>query len=156
MWPYHSLSPAIRMFLPLCYTQQGNSISRKQVQKLTPQFCLTPAKFRENTEMRFWVTVRKLNVTDRQTDRRTDRQMGSVPGPSARREIIKAYQIHVEANLKHKTTAYQISAKRQQHVKLILFVPSPPKMYNLINVGSYHLLFKPNTYRDLGLCDYLW
>ena len=27
-----------------------------------------PAKFRENTAMRFWVTVRKLNVTDRQTD----------------------------------------------------------------------------------------
>ena len=33
-----------------------------------------PAKFRENTAMRFWVTVRKLNVTDRQTDGRTDRQ----------------------------------------------------------------------------------
>ena len=27
-----------------------------------------PAKFRENTAMRFWVTVRKLNVTDGQTD----------------------------------------------------------------------------------------
>ena len=27
-----------------------------------------PAKFRENTAMRFRVTVRKLNVTDRQTD----------------------------------------------------------------------------------------
>ena len=26
-----------------------------------------PAKFRENTSMRFWVTVRKLNVTDGQT-----------------------------------------------------------------------------------------
>ena len=33
-----------------------------------------PAKFRENTAMRFWVTVRKLNVTDRRTDRQTDRQ----------------------------------------------------------------------------------
>ena len=32
------------------------------------------AKFRENTAMRFWVTVRKLNVTDRQTDGWTDRQ----------------------------------------------------------------------------------
>ena len=31
-----------------------------------------PAKFRENTAMRFWVTVRKLNVTDRRTDRQTD------------------------------------------------------------------------------------
>ena len=31
-----------------------------------------PAKFRENTSMLFWVTVRKLNVTDRQTDRQTD------------------------------------------------------------------------------------
>ena len=29
-----------------------------------------PAKFRENTAMRFWVTVRKLNVTE--TDRQTD------------------------------------------------------------------------------------
>ena len=28
-----------------------------------------PAKFWENTSMRFWVTVRKLNVTDRRTDR---------------------------------------------------------------------------------------
>ena len=32
----------------------------------------TPAKFRENTAMRFRVTVRKINVTDRQTDRQTD------------------------------------------------------------------------------------
>ena len=31
-----------------------------------------PAKFQENTSMRFWATVRKLNVTDRQTDRQTD------------------------------------------------------------------------------------
>ena len=31
-----------------------------------------PAKFQENTSMRFWVTVRKLNVTDRRTDRQTD------------------------------------------------------------------------------------
>ena len=31
-----------------------------------------PAKFRLNTAMRFWVTVRKLNVTDGQTDRQTD------------------------------------------------------------------------------------
>ena len=30
-----------------------------------------PAKFRENTSMRFQVTVRKLNVTDGRTDRRT-------------------------------------------------------------------------------------
>ena len=30
------------------------------------------AKFRENTAMRFWVTVRKLNVTDRQTDGQTE------------------------------------------------------------------------------------
>ena len=31
-----------------------------------------PAKFRENTSMRFRVTVRKLNMTDRRTDGRTD------------------------------------------------------------------------------------
>ena len=29
-----------------------------------------PAKFRENTSMRFLVTVRKLNMTDKQTDGR--------------------------------------------------------------------------------------
>ena len=50
-----------------------------------------PAKFRENTSRHFWVTVRKLNVTDRQTDRRTDRGRCNIsrPGPSAPREIIK-------------------------------------------------------------------
>ena len=32
-----------------------------------------PAKFRENTSMRFRGTVRKLNVTDGRTDRQTDR-----------------------------------------------------------------------------------
>ena len=31
-----------------------------------------PAKFRENTAMRFRVRVRKLNMTDRRTDGRTD------------------------------------------------------------------------------------
>ena len=52
-----------------------------------------PAKFRENTSMRFWVTVRKLNVTDRRTDGQTDGQTDggrcniSRPGPSAPREI---------------------------------------------------------------------
>ena len=53
------------------------------------------AKFRENTSMRFWVTVQKLNVTDRQTDGRTDGRTDgghcniSRPGPSAPREIKK-------------------------------------------------------------------
>ena len=47
-----------------------------------------PAKFQENTAMRFWVTVRKLNVKDRRTDRQTDRRTGGVaispvPGPTA-------------------------------------------------------------------------
>ena len=31
-----------------------------------------PAKFRENTEMRFRVTVQKLNVMDGQSHKRTD------------------------------------------------------------------------------------
>ena len=59
-----------------------------------------PAKFRENTSMRFWVTVRKLNVTDRQTDRRTDRRTDggrcniSRPGPSAPREITRQLISH--------------------------------------------------------------
>ena len=34
-----------------------------------------PAKFRENTSMRFQVAVRKLNMTDRQMDGQTDGQM---------------------------------------------------------------------------------
>ena len=47
------------------------------------------AKFGENTSMRFRVTVRKLNVTDRRTDGRTDGRGGGVvispvPGPTAR------------------------------------------------------------------------
>ena len=51
-----------------------------------------PAKFSENISMRFWVTVRKLNVTDRQTDGKTDRRTGgccciSRPRPPAPREI---------------------------------------------------------------------
>ena len=50
-----------------------------------------PAKFRENTAMRFRVTVRKLNVTDRQTDGQTDGGHCNIscPGPSAQWEIIK-------------------------------------------------------------------
>ena len=48
-----------------------------------------PAKFQENTSMRFWVTVWKLNVTDGQTDGRTgDIAISPVPGPTARRETI--------------------------------------------------------------------
>ena len=58
-----------------------------------------PAKFRENILMRFRVTVRKLKVTERQTDGRSDGQTDgrtdgrghcniSRPGPSAPREII--------------------------------------------------------------------
>ena len=43
-----------------------------------------PATFRENTAMRFWVTVRKLNVTDGRTDRQTDGvAISPVPGPTA-------------------------------------------------------------------------
>ena len=39
-----------------------------------------PAKFRENTSMRFRITVRKLNVTDRQMDGRTDGTAGQMDG----------------------------------------------------------------------------
>ena len=39
-----------------------------------------PAKFWENTAMRFWVTVRKLNVTDRRTG---GVAISPVPGPTA-------------------------------------------------------------------------
>ena len=60
-----------------------------------------PAKFRENTSMYFWVTVRKLNMTDGRTDRRTDgrgalqylpsRASGAAPGPPAPREITSSF-----------------------------------------------------------------
>ena len=56
-----------------------------------------PAKFRENTAMRFWVTVRKLKVTDGQTDGQTDggRCNISRPGPpeiSLKIHILSHYQ----------------------------------------------------------------
>ena len=48
-----------------------------------------PAKFRENTSMRFRVAVQNLNMTDGQTDGQTDggRCNISRPRPAARREI---------------------------------------------------------------------
>ena len=57
-----------------------------------------PAKLRDNT-MLFRVTVRKLNVTDRQTDKQTDGGHCNIshPGPSARREIKSMiWPIHIE------------------------------------------------------------
>ena len=56
-----------------------------------------PAKFRENTAMRLWVTVRKLNVTDGRTDGQTDGRTDgghcniSRPGPPAPREIKRTH-----------------------------------------------------------------
>ena len=45
-----------------------------------------PVKFRENTAMRLRVTVRKLNVTDRQTDRHRQTDGISIsPVPGLRR-----------------------------------------------------------------------
>ena len=58
-----------------------------------------PAKFQENTSMRFWVTVRKLNVTDGQTD--GGRYLPGVisrPGPSAPLEITKVPNEHYKAD----------------------------------------------------------
>ena len=46
-----------------------------------------PEKFRENSAMRFWVTVRKLNVTDGRTDGRGALQYLPSPGLRRRREI---------------------------------------------------------------------
>ena len=74
-----------------------------------------PAKFRENTSMPFWVTVRKLNVTDRQTDRRTDRQTDgrrcniSSPGPSAPREIKIIRIIHNKPFGSHTDMLFKLS-----------------------------------------------
>ena len=44
-----------------------------------------PAKFRENTAMRFWVTVQKLNVTDGQTDGTDGGALQYLPSPGLRR-----------------------------------------------------------------------
>ena len=74
-----------------------------------------PAKFRENTSMRFRVTVRKLNVTDKQTDGQTDGQMNGggggrgvaispVPGPTALREI----KMHWAKNVSHNLLAPRV------------------------------------------------
>ena len=47
-----------------------NSINIKNYTAHPHDMVHVPAKFWENTSMRFWVTVRKLNVTDRRTDGR--------------------------------------------------------------------------------------
>ena len=61
----------------------------KTIQHTPMTWCTYLQKFGENTSMRFWVTVRKLNVADRQTDGQRDggRCNISRPGPSTPREI---------------------------------------------------------------------
>ena len=56
----------------------GNSINIKTYTAHPHDMVHVPAKFREYTSMRFRVTVRKLNVTDRQTHRQTDGRTGGV------------------------------------------------------------------------------
>ena len=66
-----------------------------------------PAKFPENTAMPFWVTVRKLNVTDRQTERGGEGGFNiSCLGPSARWEI-KNFDKHIK-DISAKCLNYQI------------------------------------------------
>ena len=70
------------------YLKNSNipSIS-KTIQHTPMTWCMyVPAKFRENTSMCFRVPVRKLNVTDGQTDR--GHCNISRPGPLAHREIL--------------------------------------------------------------------
>ena len=66
----------------------------KTIQHTPMTWCMYLQSFEKIHQCVFWVTVRKLNVTDRRTDGQTDGQMGgrcniSRPGPSAPREIIK-------------------------------------------------------------------
>ena len=65
--------------------QHPPSISKTNYTAHPHDLVHVPAKFWENTAMRFWVTVRKLNVTDGQTDRQTDGGVARspVPGPTA-------------------------------------------------------------------------
>ena len=107
-----------------------------------------PAKFRENTLMSFWVTVRKLNVTDRRMDGRTDRQTDggrcniSRPGPSAPWEIktwneknkkfYKKYSTKKIKNLTKKswkvqTTSHQYKKQADQNG----LGPPPPKILGI-------------------------
>ena len=58
-----------------------------------------PVKFRENTAMRFWVTVRKLNVTARRTDGRALQYLPS-PGLRRRREIKMTFRA-IQPNLSY-------------------------------------------------------
>ena len=88
MWEKHNVGNSMKLEENMKYWKQNflnlyffqylkNSckiqITFHQYQKLystPPDMVHVPAKFRENTAMRFWVTVQKLNVTDRQTDER--------------------------------------------------------------------------------------
>ena len=57
-----------------------------------------PGKFRGNTAMRHRVTVRKRNVTDRQTDRLSDGGHFSIshPGPSVESQLSIFVTFHAD------------------------------------------------------------
>ena len=80
-----------------------------------------PAKFRENTSMRFLsysAKTKRDGQTDRQTDGRTDRRTNrqtdrghcniSRPGPSAPREIINIITRSSEKSTKHNINLSQL------------------------------------------------
>ena len=82
-----------------------------------------PAKFQKNTSMRFWVTVRKLNVTDRQTDRRTDRRTDRQTDGG--RCNISFYFFNVENSIKR--------VKKNQH-------PPPPQNFLFVTNFFFFML----------------
>ena len=84
-----------------------------------------PTKFRENISMRFRVTVRKLNVTDRRTDR--GHCNISRPGPSARREI----KVPASALRKDKVRNCQKSNLCKKKVNMTA------KVMNMISASTY-------------------
>ena len=60
--------PHWKFFLQFFKNVKQHPINIKTIQHWPHDMVYVPAKFRENTAMRFWVTVRKLNVTDGGTE----------------------------------------------------------------------------------------
>ena len=93
-----------------------------------------PARFRENTSMRVRVTIRKLNVMDRQMDGRTDRRMDgghcniSRPGRSARNKKFlwkwkKIWPLAPDQRVPHRDILRYLGALHQRNPGDLTFQP---------------------------------
>ena len=93
---------------------QQHSINIKNYTAHPHDMVHVPAKFRENTLMRFWVTVRKLNVTD------GGRCNISRPGPSAPREIKNTLKSHLKVIIRVGRCMYRSSCSSRACTSLHL------------------------------------